>query len=107
MKSSESTIRVIKAVPYGKVCSYSGIAALAGIPNGARLVARILHSCSEKCDLPWWRIVRSNGEIALRDKASRKIQKDLLLKEGIHFRNVWAVERYKIMEYQEIKGYKE
>ena len=94
MKSStEMIVEAIKNVPAGQVASYAEIAQQAGIPNGARQVARILHTCSEKYQLPWWRIVRSNGEIALRDEAGRKEQRDLLVREGVQFQSRWKVKR--------------
>ncbi|GMO55379.1 MAG: hypothetical protein Ta2A_00170 [Treponemataceae bacterium] len=46
----ESTMRIIeaiKAIPYGTVSSYRAVAWAAGIQNGARQVARTLHSMSE------------------------------------------------------------
>lgn len=55
----------IRAVPPGAVTSYAGIAALVGLPHGARTVARVLHACSASDGLPWWRIVRADGAIAL------------------------------------------
>ncbi|MDD4309722.1 MAG: MGMT family protein, partial [Candidatus Cloacimonetes bacterium] len=48
-------------------------------------VARILHSCSEKHSLPWWRIVRSNGEIALAEDSGGALQKELLCQENVTF----------------------
>lgn len=78
-------IEIIKAVPYGKVCTYSEIARLAGLSNGARRVARILHACTAKYDLPWHRIVRYNGEIALGEDSGGAEQKELLMSEGVIF----------------------
>ncbi len=87
MTTSEIIIEAIKSVPRGKVAGYAHIALLAGIPNGARTVARILHSCSGKHDLPWWRIMRSTGEIALPDDSGGREQKQLLQKEGVTFKS--------------------
>jgi len=92
MSGSERIIQAIKQIGYGQVTSYGQIAEMAGIPRGARLVARILHACSEKHDLPWWRIVSSTGEIALKDQAGRKLQRELLIKEGVKFKMKWIVE---------------
>jgi methylated-DNA-protein-cysteine methyltransferase-like protein len=46
------------------VASYGAIARRAGFPRCARLVARILAS-SEDANLPWHRIVRSDGRLGL------------------------------------------
>ena len=81
-----STIRiieVIKAIPKGKVSSYKDVALAAGLPNGARQTVRVLHSLSEKYDLPWHRVIRSNGTIALREGEGRELQIELLRSEGV------------------------
>lgn len=91
MNSTQAIIQAILQVPPGKVASYARIASEAGIPRGARQVARVLHSCSDRHDLPWWRIVRSSGEIALTPEAGGSLQKELLLGEGVLFRSTWVV----------------
>ena len=90
--SSELIIEALKKIKYGQVASYSELASRAGVPGGARTVARLLHSCSVKYDLPWWRVVRVNGEIALQDEEGRNLQRELLLKEGVKFKSLWVVE---------------
>lgn len=82
MTSSEQIINVIKSIPRGKVMSYGQIAALAGTPNGARLVVRVLNSSSKKHNLPWWRVVRGNGEIGLPGEGGAQ-QRAMLKSEGI------------------------
>jgi len=81
----DSTRRIVEqilAIPRGRVSSYGNIALKAGIPNGARQTARILHSMSEKYALPWYRVVRFNGVIAL-DGGGRELQITLLRDEGV------------------------
>ena len=83
---TESTLRIvraIKAIPRGKVSSYGSIAMAAGLPNGARQTVRILHSLSEKFDLPWHRVIRCDGSIALREGEGRELQISLLRAEGV------------------------
>ena len=75
-------IQAIKAIPAGRVSSYGNIALAAGLPNGARQTVRVLHSLSEKFDLPWYRVVRSDGSIAL-DGEGRELQIRLLRSEGV------------------------
>ena len=79
-------IAIIKQVPAGRVASYGQIAALAGNPRGARQIARILHTCSDKYDLPWHRIINSRGSISLPAGHGLELQKALLEEEGIVFR---------------------
>lgn len=81
--TTERIIELIAAIPPGKVASYSQIAALAGLTNGARRVARVLHSCSRKHDLPWYRVLRANGQIALPPEAGGYEQQSRLLAEGV------------------------
>jgi methylated-DNA-protein-cysteine methyltransferase-like protein len=70
-------------VPPGRVSSYRDIALTAGLPNGARQVARILHSMSQTQRLPWHRIIRANGGIALPAGGGREEQIALLRAEGV------------------------
>ncbi len=67
------------------MASYGGVAAMAGNPRAARQVARILHSCSEKEDLPWWRVVNREGRIVLKTEWAYAEQAELLENEGIEF----------------------
>jgi methylated-DNA-protein-cysteine methyltransferase-like protein len=65
------------------VSSYGAIAREAGLANGARQVVRVLHSLAEKEKLPWWRVVRADGSIALPASAGRELQIRLLEGEGL------------------------
>jgi len=57
---------------------------LAGNRFAARQVVWILNSQSEQHKLPWHRVINSNGQIGLTGDGY-KIQKKLLLKEGVVF----------------------
>ncbi|MDR1869054.1 MAG: MGMT family protein [Treponema sp.] len=81
-ETTQKIIEQILAVPRGKVSSYRDIAAKAGLPNGARQTVRVLHSMSEKYALPWHRIIRSDGRIALEGEG-RALQIKLLRAEGV------------------------
>jgi|SRR5690606_32602308 methylated-DNA-protein-cysteine methyltransferase-like protein len=62
--SAEARIlAAIRDVPHGQVAGYGQIAHRAGLPGRARLVARILARSGDP-DLPWHRILRSDGRIA-------------------------------------------
>ncbi len=83
---TETTARilmVLKALPPGTATSYGAVAAAAGVPNGARAVARVLHSMSRTERLPWHRVVRADGRIALRRGDGFELQKALLEQEGV------------------------
>ena len=92
---TESTLRIIaalKAVSPGRVSSYRDIALAAGLPNGARQVARILHVMSPIHKLPWHRIIRADGGIALPAGAGKEEQIALLRAEGVTVSAAGAVE---------------
>ena len=85
-ETAETTLRIvqaIKTIPTGKVSSYRNIAFAAGLRNGARQTVRVLHSLSKKHSLPWHRVIRSDGNIALREGEGRELQIELLLSEGV------------------------
>jgi methylated-DNA-protein-cysteine methyltransferase-like protein len=74
---------VIRSIPRGKVATYAQVAALAGNYRGARQVARVLHSSSDKDRLPWQRVINSRGGISLRKGQGFEEQKRLLIAEGV------------------------
>jgi methylated-DNA-protein-cysteine methyltransferase-like protein len=80
---TQDVINIIKNIPVGKVLTYGRIAKLAGNPNGARQVSWLLHSSSKKYNLPWHRVINSQGRIALKAQDGQDYQKILLEKEGV------------------------
>lgn len=60
---AERILAAIRAIPRGQVAGYGHIAQRAGLPGRARLVARLL-SGNDDPDLPWHRVLRSDGRIA-------------------------------------------
>ena len=55
----------IAAIPRGRVASYGAIAARAGLPGRARLVGHLLGEVPDGMQLPWFRVLRASGQIAL------------------------------------------
>ncbi|MFC5735620.1 MGMT family protein [Cytobacillus gottheilii] len=80
---TEKVLEIIKEIPSGSVMTYGQIAAIAGSKRGARQVARILHSMSEKYSLPWHRVVNAQGKIVLHNQELANRQKELLENEGV------------------------
>ncbi len=75
--------------------TYGQIAKEAGNPRAARQVARILHSMSQKHNLPWHRVVNAKGEIVIKNEEGVWTQRTLLEKEGISVQEgKVAVEQY-------------
>ncbi|OCA82299.1 DNA methyltransferase [Bacillus sp. FJAT-27225] len=82
---TQRVLTIIKEIPKGSVMTYGQVAGLAGSPRAARQVVRILHSMSEKYQLPWHRVVNGKGEIAIRDNETKTMQRKLLEEEGVQF----------------------
>ena len=74
----ETVYAVARTIPSGRVMGYGQIAALAGNPRMARQVGWALHDCPP--DVPWHRVVRSDGSIATGDA---EVQRALREAEGV------------------------
>jgi len=86
-RSLEKILASIRAVPRGEVAGYGEIARRAGLPGRARMVARIL-SNNEDGELPWHRVLRSDGRIAFpKDSAHYAEQIQRLRTEGVEVVN--------------------
>jgi len=57
-------LAVVRAIPAGEVRGYGEVARLAGLPRGARQVARVLAQNDDPA-LPWHRVLRSDGRVAM------------------------------------------
>ncbi|MFH2055427.1 MAG: MGMT family protein [bacterium] len=75
--------RALRRIPKGRVATYGQISELAGSPRAARQVVRILHSSSERDNLPWHRVINREGKIALKRGQGFELQQALLEAEGI------------------------
>ena len=107
-KFTEDTILIVKNIPRGKVLTYGRIAKLAGSPRAARQVSWILHSSSNKYNLPWQRVINSKGIIALKFDKDKEYQKQLLLDEGVVFSDKYKIDlgqyQWNIDSIEKIKG---
>ncbi|MGH8233017.1 MAG: MGMT family protein [Rhodanobacteraceae bacterium] len=78
----------IAAIPRGRVASYGQIAARAGLPGRARLVGTALRETPDDRELPWHRVLHSNGTIALpRGSRGFREQSRRLRAEGVTVRD--------------------
>lgn len=83
LSAADKILAAIRAIPRGQVAGYGEVARRAGLAGRARLVARIL---SENTDpkLPWHRVLRSNGRIALPEGSGGYREQALRLRsEGV------------------------
>jgi methylated-DNA-protein-cysteine methyltransferase related protein len=84
---------LVRLIPKGKVATYGQIASFIQSPPGydpknfasfaPRWVGGAMASCPE--GIPWHRVVNSQGMISLRGAGGGKLQKELLLNEGVQF----------------------
>jgi methylated-DNA-protein-cysteine methyltransferase-like protein len=81
----ERVKKVIKLIPYGNVATYGQVAFYAGSSRAARQVAWVLHSSSERDNLPWHRVINGKGKISLKPGLGYELQRSLLEAEGIAF----------------------
>ena len=82
----ERVYRLVRQVPPGKVASYGAIARMLGHPRAARTVGWALHSLPEGPDVPWQRVINSQGRISTScQEHSADFQQALLEAEGIEF----------------------
>jgi methylated-DNA-protein-cysteine methyltransferase related protein len=77
----EAVKAVIRDLRPGEVVTYGEVARRAGYPRAARAVGNIL---ATTLGLPWWRVVRANGELAAH---SRQEQARRLRREGVSVRD--------------------
>jgi methylated-DNA-protein-cysteine methyltransferase-like protein len=87
----EQVWNIVRQIPYGKVAAYGQIAKMIPPPNGveiesyvafaARWVGGAMANCPD--DVPWQRVINSQGKISERAGAER--QRQLLEGEGIEF----------------------
>lgn len=82
----ERVYEQVRAVPYGTVCTYGDIAALAGYPKAAREVGYAMKRVQQAWNLPCHRIVNIKGTLAPTYAfGGKEKQRQLLEEEGVTF----------------------
>ena len=85
--AADRIFAAIRAVPAGQVAGYGEIARRAGLPGRARMVAKLLAGNADP-ELPWHRVLRSDGRIAFpADHAAYAEQQQRLRAEGVAIQN--------------------
>jgi methylated-DNA-protein-cysteine methyltransferase-like protein len=81
---------VVRRIPRGKVTSYGRIAQMLGRPRAARAVGYALNALKDKnddpayADIPWQRVVNSQGRISIVNREySAQRQGEILREEGV------------------------
>ena len=81
----ERVLSVVEAVPIGSVVTYGQVALLAGSPRAARQVGMVLRGLREAEDVPWQRVINSQGKLSTYKVGSGELQRALLEAEGVEF----------------------
>jgi len=77
---------IVSQIPVGKVATYGQIAALAGLPRGARVVGWAMRAVPGNWKLPCHRVVNRLGSLAPEYAfGGQGIQRSMLEAEGITF----------------------
>lgn len=80
----ERVYAVVRGIPPGRVMGYGHVAAALGAPGAARQVGWALAALPAGTDVPWQRVIRSSGHLALQgDPARGTVQRLLLEAEGV------------------------
>lgn len=80
--------QVVLAIPPGKVASYGQVAEMAGLGRQARYIGRALGKLPKGHSVPWYRVIRSNGQIAFPEGSGiYREQVGLLQAEGVEVVN--------------------
>ncbi len=73
--TEDRIVAAIRAIPEGFVATYGDVS-----PGAPRLAGRVLNTLHAP-DLPWWRVVRADGSLALGDDQRMRLEA-----EGVPFR---------------------
>ena len=78
----------VRAIPRGRVATYGQVAAMVGVPRGARAVGWALRALSPAAarSVPWHRVVGAGGRISPRAGPGPELQRRRLRAEGVTFR---------------------
>ena len=86
----EQVYAVVRRVPKGKVTSYGRVAQMLGAPNASRAVGYALRALKDKRDdpayddVPWQRVVNSQGRISIVNRDAGPHRQAVLLRaEGV------------------------
>jgi methylated-DNA-protein-cysteine methyltransferase-like protein len=82
----QSVWKVVSEIPPGHVLTYGEVARLSGMPRAARRVSQALRRAPAGTNVPWHRVINSQGKISFpEDSSGWQKQKDLLEGEGVIF----------------------
>jgi methylated-DNA-protein-cysteine methyltransferase-like protein len=81
----ERIYALVKQIPYGRVASYGQIARIVG-GCSPRMVGYAMAATPDGSDIPWQRVINSQGKISVRGEGfDSPMQRVLLEEEGVEF----------------------
>ena len=87
LSAADKILAAVRAIPRGQVAGYGEVARRAGLPGRARLAARVLSGNTDP-ELPWHRVLRSDGRIAFPGGSKNfREQSQRLRAEGVAVSN--------------------
>lgn len=96
-EKQEAILQALASIPAGYVCSYGNLAKRAGLPGHSRYVGYVLKNLPNSSNLPWHRIINSQGKISFpAGSAQHTEQKQRLEREGIVFTGKSLLKDYSI-----------
>ncbi|WP_297767074.1 MGMT family protein [uncultured Alcanivorax sp.] len=79
----DAVYQIVAAIPPGTVSSYGAVARQAGFPRHARIVGRLMSQLPTDTRLPWHRVLRGDGRVALAGTPAGEQQIQRLLDENV------------------------
>ena len=79
----DAVYQIVAVIPPGAVSSYGAVARQAGFPRHARFVGRLMSQLPKDTRLPWHRVLRGDGRIALAGTPAGEQQIQRLLDENV------------------------
>lgn len=86
MNLEERVYKKLIEVPKGKVTTYGELAKAVGLPNGQRIIGRIMNKNPYPVIVPCHRVVMSTGKVG-GYAWGEKIKSNMLAKEGVQIKN--------------------
>ena len=84
--SEMALLKVIRAIPKGRVVTYSALAKLTENEIPVAEVSRVMKRISKSSHMPWWRVVRKDGKNGvLQGTEGGEQQRQRLEAEGVKF----------------------
>jgi len=85
LSATSALWRVVRAIPAGCVVGYGAVGKASDRPVSGFLMGKWLSHCP--ADVPWWRVVGSNGDllVAKRSEVLAQEQRQRLEAEGVSF----------------------